>query len=67
MVNGKHWYDKNIPRDDPVLVELIRELGIACNGEYARLKIVKIPADVAWQIEEYDGREWVSEQHRTWS
>lgn len=66
MVNGKHWYDKDIVRDDPVLVVLVHELGREVNSEYARLKVVRIPADVAWQIEDYDGKEWVSEQHRTW-
>jgi len=67
VVNNKHWYDKDIPRDDPVLVTLVRELGQAANGEYARLKVVRIPADVTWQIEDYDGKEWISEQHRTWN
>jgi hypothetical protein len=66
MVNNKHWYDKDIPRDDPVLVTLVRELGQAANGEHARLKVVRIPADVSWQIDDYDGKEWISEQHRTW-
>jgi uncharacterized protein involved in tellurium resistance len=67
IVNGKHWYDKNISRDDPVLVGLVKELGKASWGDHARLKIVRIPADVDWQIEDYDGQEWVSEQHRTWN
>lgn len=66
MVNGKHWYDKDIARDDPVLVALVRELGKVANGEHARLKVVRIPANVDWQIQDYDGREWISEQHRTW-
>jgi hypothetical protein len=66
MVNGKHWYDKNISRDDPVLVSLVQELGKASWGDHARLKIVRIPADVDWQIEDYDGVEWVAERHRTW-
>jgi uncharacterized protein involved in tellurium resistance len=66
MVNGKHWYDKDIARDDLVLVNLVRELGKAACGEHARLKVVRIPADVDWQIEDYDGKEWISEQHRTW-
>jgi hypothetical protein len=67
MVNSKHWYDKDIPRDDPVLVTLVRELGQAANGEHARLKVVRIPVDVDWQIEDYDGKEWISEKHRTWN
>jgi hypothetical protein len=66
IVNGKHWYDKDIARDDPVLVNLVRELGQDACGDHARLKVVRIPADVDWQIEDYDGREWVSEKHRTW-
>jgi hypothetical protein len=66
IVNGKHWYDKDIARDDTVLVNLVRELGQDACGEHARLKVVRIPADVDWQIEDYDGREWVSEKHRTW-
>jgi hypothetical protein len=30
------------------------------------LKVVEIPDGVKWQIEEYDGSEWVAEKHRTW-
>jgi len=30
------------------------------------LKVVKIPNNVKWEIEEYDGSEWVSEKRRTW-
>ena len=66
MVKGKHWYDKDIARDDPILVTLVHELGKVANGEHARLKVVRVPADVDWQIDEYDGKEWIAEQHRTW-
>jgi hypothetical protein len=67
MVNGIHWHDKDIARDDPILVTLVTELGKVACGEHARLKVVRIPADVDWQIEDYDGKEWVSEKHRTWN
>jgi hypothetical protein len=66
FVNGHNWSDRNIPRDDPVLVDLVNKLGSACWGEHAALKIVQIPADVSWQIDDYDGVEWVAEQHRIW-
>ena len=66
MVNGKPWHDRNVDRDDPVLVRVVKELGKASWGDHAKLKIVRVPADVDWQIEDYDGLEWVSEQHRTW-
>lgn len=67
VVNNDYWYDREIPRDDPVLISVIRDLGEVANGQYAELKVVKIPADVEWYIEEYDGAEWVAEKHRTWS
>jgi hypothetical protein len=56
-----------IERDDPALLQAVRELGDAANGSYAQLKIVEIPADVNWTVEEYDGSEWIAEVHRTWS
>lgn len=57
---------RDLDRDDPVLVQVVRELGAEASGRFAKLKIVEIPADVEWQIEEYDGLEWVAEKHRTW-
>lgn len=58
--------DSEIPRDDEVLVALVEEFGSAVNSRYSDLKVVEIPEDADWYIEEYDGREWVSERHRTW-
>ena len=60
------WTDRDIARDDPVLVAIVRELGADANGNYADLKIVEVPYGVEWHIEEYDGMEWVAEKHRTW-
>lgn len=60
-------YDGDIPRDDKALVAVIRELGDSANGRFAELKIIEIPDDVKWHIEEYDGKEWVAEDHRTWN
>jgi len=58
--------DRDLDRDDTVLVQVVRELGEAANSRFSNLKVVEIPADVEWQIEEYDGREWIAEKHRTW-
>ena len=67
LANGDDWYDRyDIKRDDPILVGLVREMGSAVNNRFSDLKIVKIPGDVEWTIEEYDGAEWVSEKHRIW-
>jgi len=57
----------DISRDDPALVQVVREFGSAAGDSHAELKIVEIPADVDWEIAEYDGNEWVAEVHRTWS
>lgn len=64
--NDEDFWDRDIPRDDPYLVKIVEELGLEANGDFAHLKIVEIPADVKWQIEEYDGIEWIAEKHRTW-
>jgi hypothetical protein len=58
---------RNIKRDDPNLIKVVKELKKEANGFAADLKVVSIPDDVDWTIEEYDGAEWVSEVHRTWS
>ena len=58
--------DREIARDDPVLVQVVKELGERANGKYSDLRVVEIPGDVNWVIEEYDGAEWVAEVHRTW-
>lgn len=61
------FYDRDIERNDPILIQVVEELGDKANDRYSELKIVEIPDDVKWQIDEYDGAEWVAEQHRTWS
>ena len=54
-------------RTDPDLISVVEELGDEANGTYSKLKVVEIPSDVKWHISEYDGDEWVAEDHRTWS
>lgn len=58
--------DWDIPRDDPVLVSVVEDLGEKSHGNFAILKVVDIPDDVKWEINEYDGNEWVAEVHRIW-
>jgi hypothetical protein len=66
-ITDPDWYDRDIARDDPYLVKIVRDLGDGAGGGFAKLKIVEVPADVEWEIAEYDGVEWVAEKHRTWS
>lgn len=53
-------------RDDPLLVQVIEELGEEANGKFAKLKVVTIPGNVEWEISEYDGYEKIEEKHRSW-
>ena len=57
----------DIPRDDSILIQVVIELNESANDWASDLKIVDIPDKTDWQIEEYDGREWVAEKHETWS
>ena len=56
----------DIERNDPVLVKVVEQLGDRANGYYSELSVVEIPDDVKWMIQEYDGIEWIAEEHRTW-
>jgi hypothetical protein len=60
------FHDRDIARDDAYLVAVVEELGARASGRHAELKVVEIPAEVDWEIDEYDGKEWVAEKHRTW-
>jgi len=61
------FHSQHIPRDDEHLIAVVELMGTEADGEYAELKIVDVPDDVNWYVEEYDGREWVAERHQTWS
>jgi len=69
-IEWKYWQEDwsyyDIERNDQYLVRVVEELGDDANGRFAELKIVDIPDEVEWQLEEYDGLEWVAEKHRTW-
>lgn len=54
-------------RSNPLLVQVVEELGKKADGACAALKVVEVPNNVDYVIEEYDGSEWVAEKHRTWS
>jgi len=56
----------DIPRNDPALIQVVEQMGEASWSTVSELKVVEIPDDVDWYIEEYDGDEWVAERHRTW-
>ena len=53
-------------RHDPILVQVVEELGEKANGIRAKLKIVEIPDDANYDIDEYDGLESIHEVHHSW-
>jgi hypothetical protein len=48
------------------LIAVVRELGTNANGQCAKLKIVKVPGNVNFSIDDYDGLETLEEVHRSW-
>lgn len=49
---------RDIPRHDPVLVQIVEELGKEANGQCAELRIFETESN-QYMIEEYDGNETV--------
>ena len=66
--NDGNWFSpRNIERTDKYLLQVVDQLGEEADGDRAELKIIEIPDDVEWEIDEYDGIESVEEVHRSWS
>jgi len=63
---GREDRGREIPRDSPHLIAVVESMGAIADGRHSTLRVVEIPDDVLWQIEEYDGLEDVAEKHRTW-
>jgi len=53
-------------RTNPLLVQVVEELGVKASGISAKLKVVEIPDDIEWEIDDYDGMETIREKHRSW-
>jgi hypothetical protein len=61
------FWTYDIPRDSKILLQVIDELGAQeSSGPHAELKVIEVPEGVKWHIGEYDGMEWIAENHRKW-
>ena len=58
-LGGTCDWDRDIPRTDLALIQVIEELGEEANGDCAEIYIVEIPAGTRYRIDEYDGNERV--------
>jgi hypothetical protein len=54
---GDEISDFEIDRTDPILVQVVEELGDEANGMCSKLKIVELKKGTLYRIEEYDGFE----------
>jgi hypothetical protein len=63
---GNGFAEWDIERTDPILIEVVEQLGDLANARYTKLKIVEVPDGIKWYIEDYNGVEEVHEEHRKW-
>lgn len=64
---GDYFHCNDIERNDPILIQIVEEMGEKSWDRHAELKVVEVPDDVKWYIHEYDGMEHVAEEHQIWS
>ena len=58
----------DIERTDPILVQVVEELGEAANSEYSDLCIRELEPGTKYRLQEYDGSEWIeTEEEIEWS
>jgi hypothetical protein len=53
------FHDRDLDRADPILVQVVEELGEKASGRCARLEIQELPKGTMYRITEYDGFESV--------
>ena len=66
LPNETSWYYGRLERDDVDLIAVVEELGTEAWGTFSSLKVVEIPDDVEWELDDYDGFETIHEVHRSW-
>lgn len=68
MGEGIYFYNSDIERTDPVLAQVVEELGKAASGYCADLCIRELAAGTKYILREYDGCEWIeTEADIQWS
>ena len=65
--DADYFYYNDIERTDLDLIKVVETLGESISsGSCAKLKVVEIPDDIEYEIDEYDGIESIHETHRSW-
>jgi hypothetical protein len=60
-VSAEDFYDRDVARNDPILAQVVEELGREADGDCAKLEIYEIPAGTKYYLDEYDGMEHIIE------
>ena len=55
--NGNRVGRGDFDRTDPILVQVVEELGNDADGVFADLRVVELPKGTQYRINEYDGLE----------
>lgn len=53
------FWESDLDRADPLLAQVVEELGDAANGDHGKLEIVELEPGERYVIDEYDGYERV--------
>lgn len=53
-------------RTDPYMIELVEEDPYNASGPFAKLKVIEIPDDIEYYVQDNGGLEIVQEAHRSW-
>ena len=53
-------------REDPVLIEVVEELGKRANSRFSELVVVDIPDGMEYEIDDYDGIETLHQKVEKW-
>lgn len=64
--NAELLYLDSEYRTDKDLIEVVEELGVEASGRFGNLKVVEIPDDLDYVIDEYDGIETLHARVQEW-
>jgi hypothetical protein len=56
----------DVERTDRWLVKVVELLNAKANGSHAKLRVVEIPDGTRYTIDDYDGMEYIDEEHQSW-
>ncbi len=64
MMGNEQLIESQIPRNDKLLVNVVRKLGKDASGKHAQLVAIKLKPATRYVIYEFDGMETLAEDHK---